>query len=251
MMPKSHSYKHYHSASRRFILGVIENFFERECPKFFGPLLRTALSQKLLDLIESQMPHKDHLRPGQIVWNTTSQATRPDHPELRLAPVILTLVNESDVDLLAEGNNLQRVARKAIARITREAYEQGGLLSMRDIALLTWRNASTISKLRIQEERDQGKPLPHPGSLQDFGSCISHKFIIIHKVVVQGKDSALVAKETFHTQRAVDRYLKDFYRVRSCCQNTPNISFICQVTGMTPRLVKDYVRIIENIEKNA
>ncbi|NLT65126.1 MAG: DUF1670 domain-containing protein [Acidobacteria bacterium] len=45
-----------------------------------------------------------------------------------------------------------------------------------------------MSAHRRKWEADQKTTLPHVGTIQDFGTCISHKIAIIRKVVYEGKD---------------------------------------------------------------
>jgi len=89
-----------------------------------------------------------------------------------LIPVILTLVDSSDADQFARGTPMRVIAQQSIARVCREAFEQGALLSMRDIGLLVWRSNCSISAMREKWESDQQTTLPHVGSIQDFGTCI-------------------------------------------------------------------------------
>ena len=241
MIPQPQAQKHYASARKRFLQSSIERFLDQEFPRTFGPVIRHKLAEKIVSLVEQQLPAKDYLRPGQCVWNAVSIRTRPDSPNCQLIPVILTLINPSDVEELAQGARMPQLAQKAIARITREAYQQGALLSMRDIGLLVWRTNDRITQLRQAWENRQQTTLPHPGNLQDFGTCISHKTTIIRKVVYEGKDPRRVSDETKHTQGAVDRYLKDFYRVRTCYQHQPDVEFITRTTGLSKRLVNQYV----------
>ena len=138
------------------------------------------------------------------------------------------------------------IMKQGIARITKEAYAQGALLSMRDIGLLTWRQGTTISTHRKSYEKEQNVSLPHPGSLQDMGSCVSHKFIIIKKITIDKKDPLVVARETNHSIRAVDRYMKDFNRVRVCYQDGKDEQFISLATGLNKSVVNQYVKLIEN-----
>jgi len=77
---------------------------------------------------------------------------------------------------------MSQIMEQAIARIIQEAYAQGGLLSMRDIGLLSWRYSGAISPYRKKYETEHDVTLPHTGSLQDMGSCISHKSMIIRKL---------------------------------------------------------------------
>jgi len=248
MIPQRQCVKHYASARHRFLKPSIQRFLQSQCPKLLGPLLVERLAEKLTELVQRQLPAKDHLRPGQMLWNAVSCRTRPDSPRLELVPVILTLVSPSDVEQLAKGSRLSEIAQKAVARITREAQQQGGLLTMRDIGLFTWRQNSCLSTIRQHWEKQNATVLPHPGSLQDFGSCISHKALIVRKALAEGKDPRTVAFETRHSQKAVDRYLKDFHRVRTCYQHNPCTDFISQVTGMAPFLVQQYVTILNELE---
>jgi hypothetical protein len=241
--------KRYGSARQRLLQESIEVFFKREFPRHFGPVVRRSIAQELVELIEAQLPPREFVRPGQCVWNAVSKDTRPDHPARRLVPVVLTLVAEDDINQLVEKGSVKQMAANAVARMLQEAYEQGALLSMRDIGLLVGRHSSHISALRKTWETSQDQLLPHPGNLQDFGSCISHKVTIIQKVLGEKKDPLRVARETRHSQRAVDRYLKDFHRVRTTYEHNKDLEFVSFTTGLSPHLVQQYVRIIKTLNK--
>lgn len=238
------------SARQRFLKGLLMNFFERELPKLFGPTLRQKLADELVKLITTAMPEKEHVKPGQIVWNAIDLRTRSDSPRRRFVSVILTMIDEEDCQKLTKGTKMTEVAKNAIARICREAYEQGALLSMRDIGLLTWRGNAAISIMRKDYEAQNQTALPHIGSLHDMGTCITHKAIIVRKAVLEKKDPTKIAKETNHTLRAVENYLKDFHRVETCYQNKPELDFITQATGIAKHVVKQYIDIIHQL-KNA
>lgn len=58
-----------------------------------------------------------------------------------------------------------------------------------------------------------------------------------------------LGNECHHTQAAVDRYLKDYYRVKTAYDHTADIDYIHTVTGLAKYVVKQYIDII-NREKN-
>lgn len=242
--------KHFNSAKVRFLKGALNHFFRREFPKLLGPILREKLIDELIDILDQTLPLKDHLKPGQVVWNAVDIHIRPDSQNPKFIPVVLTLINESDIDQLTSGVPMSKIRDHAIARIQKEAYAQGALLSMRDIGLLTWRYGSAISNYRLQYEKEHDVILPNTGSLQDMGSCISHKAKIIKKIVIDKKDPYSVAKETKHSMLAVDRYLNDFYRVQYCYNDGKNVDFTSKATGLNKFVVKEYVNIIQNAQKN-
>jgi hypothetical protein len=68
--------------------------------------------------------------------------------------------------------------------------------------------------------------LPHTGALHDMGSSVSYKTTIIRKIILKKKDPADVARECNHTQAAVDRYLKDYHRVKTPQPLGLNLDFI-------------------------
>jgi hypothetical protein len=184
------------------------------------------------------------LRPGQLLWTALDRSTRGDSPVRRFVPVIVSLVTDEDVQELENGARPSVIAEKVVARIMRETYEQGGLLSTRDVALLLQRNIATVSVMRSRYEKAHQTTLPHTGTLHDMGSCISHKRMILTKIILEKKDPTVAARESHHTQAAVDRYLRDYYRVRTVYEHNPDDGYIHHVTGIARHVVREYIDII-------
>ncbi len=69
---------------------------------------------------------------------------------------------------------------------------------------------------------------------------------IIDEHDIEKKDPLTVAKETNHSQWAMDRYIKDFNRVRLCYQDGKDKEFIALATGLSKFVVNEYISIIEN-----
>ena len=249
MIKAPDSIKRYRSAKARFFKPVIINFFARECPRFFGPVVREKLADELIKLFEAIAPETSRVKHGQILWNALDKNTRGDSPRRRYVPVILTVISEEDVTQLTEGAPMSQVAEKAIARMIREAYQQGGILSCRDIGLLCLRSPSWVSQRRKQYEQQHSCTLPHTGALHDMGSSVSHKTTIIRKVILEKKDPADVARECNHTQASVDRYLKDYHRVKTLQQLGHNLDFIHLATQIAKHVIAQYTNLI-NKEEN-
>jgi hypothetical protein len=240
------SVKRYQAAKHRFLRPVLINFFAREFPKLFGPVMRERIVDELIALFEKTAPEIKRIKPGQILWNALDKNTRGDSPNRRYVAVVLSVITEEDVEQLANGVPMPVVANNAIARMMIEAYEQGGILSTRDAGLLSLRSSSWVSKMRLNYEKEHDCLLPHTGILHDMGPCISHKTTIIRKVMVEKKDPADVARECNHTQRAVDRYLKDFHRVKTAYKQNQDNDYIHVVTGIAKHVVEQYIGLIKN-----
>ena len=148
------SVKRYNAAQYRFFKPAVVNFFAQEFPKFFGPVMREKLADELINLFETLNPETKRLKPGQILWNALDKNTRGDSPNRRYVPVVLSIITDDDVRQLIEDVPMSSITKNAIARIIREAYEQGGILSGRDISLLTLRGSSCVSRIRKEYEKE-------------------------------------------------------------------------------------------------
>lgn len=237
--------KQYSSASQRLLKPQIERFFAEQFPKLFGPVIRGHLAESLLELFSRQVRQATTLEPGQILWNAVDIATRADSPNRRFVPVVLTMVDEQDILNRCNGMSIMDIRAHATARILRQAYAQGGLLSMRDISLLCWQSYSNPTGWRKHYERTLQCELPHPGNLQDMGSCITHKEQIVYKAIVEKKDPVQVANESKHTLKAVDRYLKAFHRVQTVYNHQSDPDYISLVTNISKSVVNQYINLIE------
>jgi len=249
MIPKISSVKHYSSAHDRFLKPAIVNFFEREFCGMFGPVVRENIADALIDLFNSLCPESSRLKPGQIVWNALDKRTRADSEKRRYKPVSLSLVTDDEVSMFENNCPVQQIRQNVMARMIKEAYQQGAVLSTRDLSLLLVSASSWLSHQRIEYEKEHQTILPHTGVIHDMGTTLTHKRIIIYKHVVEKKDPSIVARETNHSQPAVDKYLKDFYRVKTLVNDNKNIDFIHHTTNMSRPLIKQYLQIINNYVK--
>jgi hypothetical protein len=245
MLPVPSSIKHYSSAHKRFLKPAIENFFRLEFAKAFGPNVRSFIADELIKIFQENNREISSLKPGQVLWNAVHKDTRADSKNMKLVSVILTLVNDEDIHHLKKGIGIMEHRENVIARILKEAYDQNALLSMRDVSLLLTINYRTASVHRQNYERKHNVTLPHPGNIQDMGSCITHKYQIIYKCVVEKKDPLLIAKESNHTIKAVDNYLRDFNRVKTLYLDGKDQNYIHVVTSLSLSLIAQYLDIIK------
>lgn len=245
MLLTSYKSKRYKSAHKRFLKPALENFFKTEFPKTFGANIRSTIADELIKIFEANNRGINTIKPGQVLWNAIHKDTRADSYNMKLVPVILTIVNDDDISKLENGLSIQEHKQNVVARMLKEAYSQGALLSMRDTSLLLCIADSYASTLRKAYEQKYSVNLPHPGTLHDMGSCITHKYQIIYKCVVEKKDPLIAAKETNHTIKAVDRYLKDFNRVKTLYLDSKDENYIHLVTNLSLGLIDQYTNIIK------
>jgi hypothetical protein len=249
MLRKPDAYHRYHSAHDRFIKPVIEDFFSKEFPNTFGPNTRSNIADELLAIFNSNNRDTQTIKPGQILWNAVHKDTRADSRNRKLVPVVLTIVADEDISNLEKKKAISENRQGLIARITNEAYDQGALLSMRDIGLLLASDVGIISADRKRYEQKHSCSLPHTGTLHDMGSCITHKYQIVFKYIIEKKDPMIIAKETHHSLKAVDHYLKDYNRVKLLYLDNKPTEYIKAATAMPVYVINQYIDIINQYVK--
>jgi hypothetical protein len=243
-MISTYAQKHYESAHRHLFAAVFDRFLEQNVPLLGGPELRQLLINKIIELFDTYTVANDHLKPGQMLWVAVDKNTRADSTKVRYRPVVLTMVTADEITALADGKQTPPQQLPATtARILKEAYAQDALLSMRDLALIFKRVPGEMSTIRQRYEKQTSEVLPTPATLQDMGSGITHKTLILKKVLIEKKDMAKVRQETNHSQQAIDRYLKSYRRVEMLLDDNKNIPYISNVTGLSPYLILQYERI--------
>lgn len=246
-MIQSFAYKQYASAHKRLFAAAFDRFLKANYPFLGGPEMRKLLVDKILELFDTYTSDLEHLKPGQMLWVGVDKNTRPDSFRVKFRPIILTLVTADEIQALADGKiGPPKQLPQTIARLHREAFDQGALISNRDLGLILKRHPTDIAHFRLHYEKENNCLLPTPATLQDMGSGMTHKATILHKIIIEKKDMATVRNETAHTQSAIDKYLKDYRRVEMLLNDNKSIVFIAQVTNMSPHLILQYEKIYKD-----
>lgn len=196
---------------------VLRRFIAREFPRLGGPWIIQLFVDRVLQLVDQYQIDQDKLRPGQVLWPAIAVDECPGYRKptaaMRQVPVVLTLADQDDVADLRQGVPWTAILQRALVRAAHDAYAQGGLLTTSDLSLLFHHGHSRVAELIRQYETATGQVVPRRGNLHDIGRTVTHKRIICYKAYVEGKPTHVIARETYHSPAAVDRYLLDFARV--------------------------------------
>jgi len=249
MISKTDSVKHYRSAHDRFLKPMIVSFLVHEL-RYLGPVTAANVADELIRIFEENVPQKDRLKHGQMLWNALDKNTRGDSRNRKYKSVVLSVVTDEDVALFEQNKSIKEIRKQVIARIMKNAYQQGGILSTRDVSLILATGDDAISRARIEYETEHQTVLPHPGVLHDMGPTITHKRMIIHKYVAEKKATNIIALETNHSQRAVDHYIRDYNRVKILLDDHKDLEFIHMATKIAKPVIAQYQAIFNQYVKN-
>ncbi len=117
--------------------------------------------------------------------------------EIRLVPVILTMVAREDIMHLFQGVPLPEVRQQVIARLHREADAQGGTLAELDTCLLLCQSQTAIGKAVRAYEQEHACIVPRRGTVHDMGRSVTHKAIIAKKAFLEAKQAPQLVGRTW------------------------------------------------------
>ncbi len=188
----------------------------------------------------------DNIRPGQIVVQAIDVNEPAGKPikECKFKSVILTIDNgQSDLDIRLN-DGIPSLRRERIKRVTREAFEQGTLLTVEDIAykILSAGYRTIIRDLSILREDRENIPLR--STQKDIGRTTTHKEQVV-KLWLEGNEPAYISIATNHSIDAVSRYLQLFKRVIALTKEGKDKTSIAFLLSISKSLVTTYQELFE------
>ncbi len=218
-----------------------------------GPVVAAAIVEDLVGLIDEL--YSDQVPPRHINWPAVPirNGTKGKSPDIhQLVNIRLQMVTDQEVTILNDQKLLGQKATKRIfnqhrfARWCQEAYDQGGLLTLLDLSLLSGLGESYVGYLLRQYQQDHQITLPLRGTVHDIGRAVSHKAEVIRRYL-RGQSPADIARDLNHTQSAVDIYIKDYEVTRKLVQKFP-IKEIPTLSRRSMSLVKEHIKLIRQYE---
>lgn len=209
-----------------------------------APLVARTLFEQMRDYFESYYQLKND--SGQLTYLAVSGASPAGRPLAECQRVALKLSLYTPDDLVALGQGVAAVRQARIARLTEEAYEQGGLLSHEDLACLLSSSLATI-KRDVSQLRGQGINVPTRGQVKDIGKGVSHKSQIVADYLAGYTFSQLQWRRR-HSIGAIKRYCQDFGRLVRLRQKQFTLADMRRTTGLSERLIKEYLALYDGCQ---
>jgi len=248
----SPAWKTFDASGRKSFHSALCHLLQTEFPGVFGPAITKLFADKIDELYARFHPPSSHFRVGQVLWAAVSKDDLPGRDKrienTRLVPVILDLVAGKDIDEAMVAGMRQQTRRNKIVRLCNQAYAQGGVLSLADVALLLHKSITPLSQDIVEYERATGETVPRRGTVHDMGRSVTHKAIICYKRLVEQKPTSQVAEETFHSADEVEYYVQCFRRVQLCRDSGMVKEDIARATGHSLPLVQEYLDLIEQFK---
>lgn len=249
---KDYVRKRYEPLLSKTLADSLAQCMHEHFPRLGGPRILMLCAELVLEHLDRHMVPLDRLHHGQILYLAFDIDDPPSRgkttAQSRMVPVVLDLVTPEDIHARLDREGRATSLTRQAVRLCHQSHAQGGPLGNTDLALLLNVSDSRMADLLGHHERTTGTLVPRRANVHDMGSGTTHKRIICRKRHIEGKEPNIIAKETYHTLEAVDRYLGMFARVRQCRENQLAPEQIAYTLNCGISLVRQYFDIIEEIE---
>lgn len=201
---------------------------------------------------ETYQPFFDNasaMKPGQVLFEVVSIGNGPQTKlaDCKMVSVILTLdAGEEDL-MIRKQQGVIGLRRFRLQRIANEAFQQGGLLTVEDIAdrLLNC-GEKTIGRDLAALNKDE-IILPLRSVVKDMGKAITHRTTIVKQWLL-GKEYSEIARLTNHSFEAIASYIDKFKRVVCLAKDNHEIKTIAFLVKLSVPLAEEYYRIYNDSE---
>jgi len=153
------------------------------------------------------------LQPGQILIPVVSMEAKPQDriEDAEKITVRLTLDGPEDLEVRRK-NKVVGLRRHRMQRMATEAFQQGGLLTLEDLALRLLNCGRRTLSADLRQMRKEGITIPLRSTIKDMGRSLSHRQKIV-TCWLQGQEYSDIAKATRHSIRSVQSYVSCFKRI--------------------------------------
>lgn len=203
--------------------------------------IRARFCPRLTTLASGQMPLVAmHVKSGRQLW-------QPSHYQ-PMAPVVVTLLANNERGILsnkppASYEDFLEFYGRRMARVLTEAYTQDGLLSFAELQWIFLASTGTVSRAVDHYQRRHQVILPCPGTVLDMGRMLTHKNLVV-RLHLQGLSVLEIARQTYHSPRSVDAYLKTFDSVLILHLYGLNPKLMATVLGRGESVIYEYLDLI-------
>jgi hypothetical protein len=218
------------------------------------PKIAQLLCDDIAAVVEECYVTEDQLRIGQLLIlapeKGQSNGFRAGLDRVKMRPVKLTLLTPEDIEDLANGTDHTEVRMKRIARMVKEAFEQGACLSTIQLGVLVGIHPGVVAEQVRRYHDTHEELLPLRGIVEDCSPATSHKELIV-KLHLSGMTTSEISQKTNHTPKSVERYLRRFNQVRELVHHlhdAPEPVVVARILAISETLARAYLALIPDDE---
>ena len=213
-----------------------------------SPFEAEAIVEKVHEIYTPLMETSQGLKPGQIQMTVIDASVAPNVPLKKAKQRLVTLTlhaGQEDIETRKKGS-VPLLRQKRLSRMCQEAFQQGGLLTLEDLANLFNCGVRTLIN-DLAALRKEGNVPPLRSTTKDMGRAITHRSLII-TLWLQGFEYSEIARKASHSVDSVANYVDKFKRCAALFTSGFDIHTVALMVKLSTALTKEFQRIHSNIQ---
>lgn len=208
-----------------------------------------AIMNAVYDTYQPFFDNSGTMKPGQMLFEVVSveNGAQKKLSECKMVNVTLTLdAGVEDLEI-RQKMGVTELRRHRLQRIATEAFQQGGVLTVEDIAnrLLNCGERTICRDIKAFKEKDIVLPLR--STIRDMGKSITHRSLIVKEWLL-GREYSEIALRTNHSVEAVANYVDKFKRMICLAKNNYEINTIAFLVKLSPALAQEYYKLFYSLK---
>ncbi|MCP4111874.1 MAG: DUF1670 domain-containing protein [Desulfobacteraceae bacterium] len=217
-----------------------------------NPFVAEAITKAVQDIYFPYLKSPENFSPGKMYFQCVSEKVGASTKisEADLVTVTLTLDGgKTDLDIRKKYGVL-RLRQKRILRMCSEAFDQGGLLTVEDLAYRILNSGERTISRDLDQMRKRGENPPLRSTVKDIGKTITHRTIII-KNWLKGDELSDLKRKYNHSFSAIENYISTFKRVIFLTHEGNPVEQVAYLLKISVPLAKAHQDIWKECSKTA
>jgi transposase len=214
-----------------------------------SPFEAKAILNCVYEVYQPYFDNTASMRPGQVLFEVVSieNSAKEKLSNCQMKTVVLTLDSGADDLAVREKEGVIGLRRHRLERIANEAFQQGGLLTVEDIANRLLNCGERTVTRDINALKDKGISLPLRSVIRDMGRSISHREMIV-KYWLLGMEFSEITRRTNHSIEAIANYVEKFKRVICLAKDNHQIATVAFLVKISVSLAQQYYDLYQTLE---
>ncbi len=208
-----------------------------------------AILNAVYEVYQPFFDNSASIKPGQLCFEVVTIENSPKTrlKDCHLKTVILTLdAGEEDLEVRRK-TDVTGLRRYRLCRICNEAFQQGGLLTVEDLANRLLNCGERTLVRDIAALKQEGVILPLRSTIKDMGRAITHRELIVKEWLL-GKEFSQIARSCNHSIDAIANYVDKFRRVVCLARDNHEIKTIAFLVKISETLARQYYDLYMNAQ---
>ena len=214
-----------------------------------SPFEAKAILNCVYEVYQPYFDNSASMNPGQILFEVVSvdNTAKEKLSDCQMKTVVLTLDSGTEDLEVRERDGVIGLRRHRFERIANEAFQQGGLLTVEDVANRLLNCGQRTVTRDIKALKDKGICLPLRSTIKDMGRSISHREMIV-KYWLLGMEFSEISRQTNHSIGAIANYVEKFKRVVCLAKDNHEIATIAFLVKISVSLAQQYYDLYQNLK---